>query len=69
MVSCDNVAAGAGVREAGPHGPHAEEAPQGRPQGPDLLADDHAARHPRGLPPTPVNHTRPVCFSPYVCVL
>ena len=48
------TAARHGFRQAGRDGPHAEEAPQGRPQGAHLLADDHAPRHPRGLPPTPV---------------
>lgn len=54
----DRAAAGTGVREAGPDGPHAQEAPQGRPQGPHLLADDHAARHPRGLPATQASKKR-----------
>lgn len=47
-------AAGARLREAGPDGPYAEEAPQGGTQGPHLFADDQVARRPRGLPPTQV---------------
>ena len=49
------TAARHGFRQAGRDGPHAEEASQGRPQGPNFLPNDESVGCARGLPQPPVS--------------